>query len=450
MIDHAIRHRYLACVLLSLTLLWAGCVTTTDRYRRAQELTAEGQYVEAARSYVEVLEADADWTEARDELRAVGQRAIDNLQVEAETLEADGRYEQAVDALRTLDDLREEVAAVDVELTVPDDYAAYRADLFRTTADALVEEGTRAEEVGDWPAAADAYERAREYVQSDERATLLREAQAQVLLQWSEDALAQNHYRTAYERADRISGILAETHPLREDVAALQSTAVERGTRAVAFLPLWRTNRAAENMSRYFLRDFNDVLQLDQWAAAPRFIAPVDPIAARRTLRRMGADRTVLPRSVAAKVGQELGADLVLTGALVRYERVADNIRERERETRIRVRGATGQGPQWRDTTYVVQTFDLELEAEVEYRLIEARTGQSVSRGSVWDRASDEMQRGRFPGDYRQLDLSGSEVSLFNESDLRLSEREVEDRLMDRLGETLANEVFSRVLHRID
>ena len=401
MIDHTIRHRRGCWLLLSLALLWAGCVTTTDRYRRAQELTGEGKYVEAARSYVQVLEEDSDWTEARDELRAVGQRAVDNLRAEAETLEADGRYEQAVDALRTLDDLREDVAAVDVELTVPDDYAAYRADLLRTTADALVEEGTRAEEVGDWPAAADAYERARGYVQSDERAMLLREAQAEVLLRWSEDAMAQNHYRAAFERADRIRGLLAERHPLREDVAALQSTAVERGTRVVAFLPLWRTNRAAANMSRYFLRDFNDALQLDQWDAAPRFIAPADPLAARRTLRRMGVARSVLSRSMAAEVGQELGADLVLTGEVVRYERVADDIREEERETRIRVRGATGQGTQWRDTTYVVQTFDLELEAEVEYRLIDARTGQTVSRGSVWDQTSDEMQRGRFDGDCR-------------------------------------------------
>ena len=188
---------------------------------------------------------------------------------------------------------------MDVDLTVPDDYAAYRADLLRTTADALVEEGARAEEAGDWPAAADAYERARGYVQSDERATRLREAQAQVLLRWSEDAMARDRYRTAYDRADRINSLLAEDHPLRDEAFALQSTALERGTRTVAFLPLWRTNRAAAEMSRFFLRDFNDALQLDQWDAAPRFIAPADPLAARRTLRRMGLARSVLPRSAA-------------------------------------------------------------------------------------------------------------------------------------------------------
>ena len=140
----------------------------------------------------------------------------------------------------------------------------------------------------------------------------------------------------------------------------------------------------------------------------------------------------------------------MFTGEVVRYERVADDLREEERETRIRVRGATGQGLQWRDTTYVVQTFDLELEAAIEYRLIDARTRQTVRRGSVRDRASGEMQRGRFSGDHRQLDLSGSELRFFNESSLRRIEQEVEDRLMDQLGAELANEVFARVLHRID
>lgn len=443
------RHRW-GALLLGLSIIVAGCVSTQDRYEKAQDLSAEGRYIEAVRYYVRVLEDEPDWTEARDELEMVGQQAVDTLLAEAEALAAEGGYEEAVTTLRMLDDLRADTEAVGVTLTVPENYADYRADLLRTAADVLVEEGAAAEEAGDWADAADAYAQARTYVTSEERLMRLEEAQARVLLRWGEEELARNHYRSAYERVAPIANLVETNHPLRQSAAALQNTAIEEGARVVAFLPLWRTGEAASVMPDFFVRDLNDVLQLDHWTSAPEFIAAVDPIATRRLLRRRNVDRTVLPRSVAAKVGQELGADLVLTGEVTRYERVATPTNERKRETRIRVRGATGQGTQWHDTTYVVQTVRLELEAAVEWRLIETRSGQTVGRGTEWEQAQDELQRGIFAGDYRRLDLSGSELSLFNRSDLRQDERAVEEQLIDLLANRLANEAFARILHRID
>lgn len=439
-----------SALFLSLLIVVAGCVTTQDRYEKAQDLTAEGRYVEAARYYVRVLEAEPDWPEARGELEAVGARAVDTLLDEAETLAAEERYEDAVATLDMLDDLRADTEAVGVELTVPEDYADYRASLIRTAADVLIEEGAAAEETGDWANAADAYDRARTYVTSEKRLTLLKEAQARVLLRWSEDELAQNQYRAAYERAAEIADLIGPEHPIRQKAAALQNTAIEEGSRVVAFLPLGRTGDVASALPEFFLRDLNDVLQLEHWTDPPAFIAPVDPIATRRLIRKRSADQTVLPRSVAAKAGRELGADLVLTGEIIRYEQVATSTNEREREARMRVRGATGQGTQWRDTTYVEQTIRMELEAAVEWRLIDVRSGRMVDRGIETEQARDELQRGVFAGDYRRLDLSGSELRLFNPSDLRQDKRAVEEQLMDLLARRLANEVFARILHRID
>lgn len=449
MTDPYCRQLRWSVLLLSLALLLAGCVSTQDRYEKAQNLSAEGRYVEAVRYYVRVLEEEPDWTEARDELEAVGQQAVSQLLDEAEALAAEGHYEDAVAALQTLDTLRPATEDVGVTLTVPEDYAEYRAKLIRTAADALIEEGRAAEKAGEWSDAVEAYERAQEYV-SVERQALLEEALARVLLHWGEEELAHHHYRSAYERVARIADLVDADHPLQRKAAALRDTAIERGTRVVAFLPLWRTGEAASAMPRFFMRDLNDVLQLDHWTSPPDFIAAVDPIAARRLLRRREVDRTVLSRSTAAKVGRELGADLVLAGEVVRYEQTVTPISEREREARMRVRGPTGQGMQWRDTTYVVQTIRLELEAAGEWRLIDAQSGRTVDRGTIRAQVRDKLQRGIFAGDYRRLDLSGSELSLFNLSDQRQDERAVENQLVDEFATRLADEVFTRILHRID
>ncbi len=439
-----------AGVILLIGGLIAGCVTTKDRYERAQDLAAEGRHVEAARAYVRVLEADADWTEAREELKAVGPRAVEDLLDEAEAQAADGRYEDAVATLRTLDDLRAGTDAVGVTLDVPDDYASYRAELIRTAADTLVEEGSAAEDAGDWADAAEAYARARDYVMDAERVARLEEAEARVWMRWSEEELAKNRYRAAYERAANIADLLPSEHPIRQEAAALQAAAIEEGSRVVAFLPLWRTGEAGSAMPNFFMRDLNDVLQLDHWTRAPEFIATVDPIATRRMLREIDAYRAILPRMVAAKVGQELGADLVLASDVIRFERVATPVRERAREARMRVRGATGQGMVWRDTTYVEQSVRLELEAVVEWRLIDASSGRTVDRGTEREQARTEVQRGVFSGDYRQLDLSGQELSLFNPDKVRERERALEEELIDVLAAGLADEVFARILHRID
>jgi hypothetical protein len=90
------------------------------------------------------------------------------------------------------------------------------------------------------------------------------------------------------------------------------------------------------------------------------------------------------------------------------------------------------------------------VEATVEWRLIDARSRRTVDRGTEREAARGDVQRGVFTGDYRQLDLSGRELSLFNPNDLRDEERAVEDQLIEVLAAGLADEVFARILHRID
>jgi len=275
------------CIVLAGATI-AGCVSTKDRYERAQELTREERYAEAARAYVQVLREEPDWPSARSELQAVGQRSVDRLLDEAEAAAAADEYEAAVASLDALDMLRADVASVGVDLAVPDGYAAFRDETVRAAADHLIREGRRAEEQGAWRAAIDAYERARQYVQRDAQLVMLDTAQARVSLHWAEDEMDRRHFRAAYERAAFTRDLVGAEHRLASEAEALQQAAIEQGTRVVAFLPIGRTRGATGALPEFFGDELNAILQYDYWSQPPLFIAATDPIATRRSLRQAG------------------------------------------------------------------------------------------------------------------------------------------------------------------
>jgi hypothetical protein len=430
--------------------LAAGCVSTKDRYETAQELTREGRYAEAAQYYIRVLREEPDWSSVRGELQAVGQRSIEQQWDSAEQAAAAGRYGAAVAALDAIDALRANAESVGVQLTVPDNYSAFRNEMARAAADQLIDEGRQAEEVDDWPAAFDAYEQARQYVQRERRLAMLDTAQARVALQWAKAEMDRENFHAAHERAAIVYELVGIDGQLAREAEALQQAALERGTRITAFLPVSRTRGATAALPEFFLNELNAVLQYDYWSNPPLFIAPTDPIETRRSLRRAGVYPGVLSDAEAAEVGRALGTDFVVAGELTNFERTEEDVEETTRDARLRVRGPTGQGPAWRDTSYVLQTFDLKLEATVEYRIIDARSGRVLARDVERVRHEGDRRRGLFPGDYGDLDLSGSEVSLFNREDQQAAERAIENQLIDRLAEAFAEDAFDRLLRRID
>jgi hypothetical protein len=304
--------------------------------------------------------------------------------------------------------------------------------------------------VDDWPAAFDAYEQARQYVQRERRLAMLDTAQARVALQWAKAEMDRENFHAAHERAAIVYELVGIDGQLAREAEALQQAALERGTRITAFLPVSRTRGATAALPEFFLNELNAVLQYDYWSNPPLFIAPTDPIETRRSLRRAGVYPGVLSDAEAAEVGRALGTDFVVAGELTNFERTEEDVEETTRDARLRVRGPTGQGPAWRDTSYVLQTFDLKLEATVEYRIIDARSGRVLARDVERVRHEGDRRRGLFPGDYGDLDLSGSEVSLFNREDQQAAERAIENQLIDRLAEAFAEDAFDRLLRRID
>jgi len=430
----------------AVLLILAGCASTQKRYDKAQDLEAQGRYAEAAEYYIKVLDKEAAWEEAPERLREAGNRAVAFFFDEAEAARFEGNYDAALRALDRLDDLRADAAGVGVTLDAPENYVAYRQELVQTAVEDLLRRGQRAEQAGDWREALDTYERAARYTDDPDRLAEFARLQANVHLHWAEYDFDHEYYRAGFDRAQHAIDLLGPRHPLAERARAFQEDALASGTRFVAFLPFWRTEDLDRHAPRNVVPDLNDVLLYEHWSDPLLFIASADPVQLRREVRRLRYDRTVITRRQAAEIGRVAEADYVVVGEWTVFERQERNIKEKTRKARMKGRRATAGGTT--DTTYIEQSFRLEFDAEVAFRIIDPRTRQVVDHGTVDAKVSGRVTRGVFAGDYRDLDLSGSELSLF-EDDERLAEDEMGDELVDLLALRLAERVYDRLLRLI-
>ena len=450
----AMSHRRTRLLALPLCLiLAAGCVSTQKRYEKATCLESEGRYAEAARYYAKVLKKEPAREEAYTRLADVGGRAIDGFLTDAEDAEREGDYDEAVQALERLDALRALADEVGVDLAVPERYADYRASLTEQAVTEWLRRGERAERERRWAEALNAYERAagRYAVPPAQQADLV-QRQADVLLRWSEDELAAEHYRAAFDRAGQAADLLSPDVPATRVAYQLQEEALDRGARYVAFLPV-AIGEAAETVPSDLLRDLDDVLRDARWDASP-FLVPIDAAPGRSPRRaprrRTGAAPRPLTARQAAALGRDLGADFVVAVDLVQFEREETVESEWTRSARFRRKLSDTERVLSRDTTYTEQHLDVDLEAELTYRIIDVRSRRVLEEGTIETDVDGEIRRGVFKGDWERLDLSDDERDLFSPDVQRQREAEIEVELVDRLAEQLVDDFYGDLLDEIE
>lgn len=440
----------------------SGCVSAKERYERVQNYRAEGRVVAAAFEMVEVLDDDESWPNGRRELNDLAREASKTLMGEAQTAVNQERPIKALTSLDRIDDLEAACRSLDVSIGWPSGYDDLRATAIDDAYDLRMREGEAAASDGRWAAAEDAYEDARRYAPGDNALRTIDRRQADVRLSWAEETMNAGQFRLAFDRAESSLNLVPENAGIAQDVRALQDAAVAQGTRLTAFFPLWQTDEAADALPRGFLREVNDVLNLNYWTEPPLFVAPVPPVPTRRLLRDMDLHRTVMSRLQASRAGRRLDADRVLVGDIVSFREEIDDLERKSvrvgwnpPETRTNGRSATRGRPSAEsgeptDTTYVIERYDRELYATVEIRVLDPFAKRTLAQHTIDVELAGPMERGMFDGNWQYLDLSGSETSLFRPEDVRERERELEIAFADAVANAVARESFDRILGTIE
>jgi tetratricopeptide (TPR) repeat protein len=438
----------------------SGCVSAKERYERVQNDRSEGRVVAAAFEMVKVLEDDESWPNGRRELNDLAREASKTLMGEAQTAVNRDRPIKALSSLDRIEDLEAACRDLDVSIGWPSGYDDLRATAVQDAYDLRMREGETAASEGRWAAAEDAYEDARQYAPGDNFLRTIDRRQADVRLAWAEEAMSAGQYRLAFDRAESALNLVPENTGIAQDVRALQDAAVAEGTRLTAFFPLWQTGEAAEALPRGFLREVNDVLNLNYWTEPPLFIAAVPPVPTRRLLRDMDLHRTVMSRLQASRAGRRLDADRVLVGDIVSFREEIDDLERKSVRVgwnppeatngRSATRGRPSADAEPTDTTYVIERYDRELHATVEIRVLDPFAKRTLAQHTMDVELDGSMERGVFDGDWQNLDLSGAETSLFRPEDVRERERELEIAFADAVANAVARESFDRILGTIE
>lgn len=427
-------------VLLAAFAASGGCASATKRLEQGMELEERGRPADAAVRYADALKKDPSLTDARAGLQRTGDAAV-HLALEASAAhEAAGRLEAASDEVIEVDRLRTRASEVGVTLAVPDDYAARRSSLFNRTIEAGLAEARAAVERQLWSAATARLDRLqgrwRLGAGQLEQATSIRfEAQTG----WADAELRAGRFRSAYNHAGTALGLFPAGDPRGENAAAMREIALERGTLDVAVLPI-AVLRGADSLPDGLLDDVEDDLVRRHWNQPEPFLRIVEDVRVLRAARHLLRSRDVPSQAEVTRLARTLDADLLVS---VRVEQV---LRSREPRDSVRrpVKTRTGQ-----DTAFAVRTGREVLELRVAYEILAPDRYGYADRGTFSVRAADDYREGRFPGDWRQLELPRGDADLFSGAAATRTDERLAAELAERMAPTLAQAVFNSLRNQV-
>jgi tetratricopeptide (TPR) repeat protein len=433
---------FVAIVALSLLASLVGCASVEKRYKKGQELEEKGRLEEAAQRYISVLAKEPGREDARERLADVGARVIDESLAQARADGAEGLYENAVAAIIRVDGLRDRSGQVGVALAVPDDYADFRRDMIDAAAETLFRQGEDLENAGDWAEASRRYDKLRSYPLTSDQAFKVDGSRARVLLRWAERDMELGAFRAAYTRAQAALDIFGADSETGMNGRAIQTAALNAGTKTVAVLPFWADPGAGAGAPRGIENDLYDSLLYERMDSPPLFVGPIDRGAVHREMSRLRVRSGEIPIQTALMVGRALNADFVVVGWLESYEQEDGTPQEIAKKAPLRRDKSTS-------VSYTEKRYTARLTGEATYRIIDAATGRAVEEETVGTHATAAFRRAYFDGDYATLDLSREERALFNKEEWLRAEEELRASLVDKLAERIASGVFDRVLRHV-
>jgi tetratricopeptide (TPR) repeat protein len=430
--------RRTAAVLATLALA-AGCASANKRFEQGVQLEQSGRPADAAQRYIDALKKDRTLAEARTRLAETGNRAIADYLDQAGRFESVGSFVEAADVLRRLDDLRGDAGAVGVPLQPPAGYEQRRRATFDRAVDLAVTASSSALARRDYSAAIGWLERASQrWEPTPADRGRLASARYDALYGWAEGEMQAGRYRAAYERAGQAAALGGYGGG---DAAALQAEALRRGTVRVAILPVGGGPQVRDSLPDDLLAELNDELVLNHWNRAPAWLDVVDPVAAAREARRRGGGRQPIDPAAAAQIGRQLGARVVVVMEI-------DSVRRGEADVITQRRAARTQAGA--DTAYTVREGRVETWARVTYRVVDAAGwGRVADQGTATARSSARFRSADYHGDWRTLQLSLADRTLFASAG-RGYTRETVRELVSGLSERLGRDVYDAVLRRIE
>lgn len=431
----------MTCVLLVFAV-FGGCASADKRFNQGSEMEAKGQYEMAVRRYVQALEKDPGHEAARFRLSEAGNLAISEQLADAQTMAQRGDPVNSAEHFRRADSVVGQARTVGVRLSLPADYEAMRRDAFSEAFDALIDQSVMAREQGRWEAGAAYARRAqRDFDPNLDQRNLALTEEASLYVDWSYSEYEMGHLRNAFEIAGQVQ-MLEWSPPEQAELAAhLMEDCLIEGERELIVLPVQpKGNRNRMGSRNRILSDqVEDELWHGPWRQPPAFITMNEPL----TMRTLLTDSGLLNGDVNAST-----MALILRLAEADYGAHLQLINSEVNEFDISSQTQSVKTRQGQSTTFVKESGQRRIQATARI-LIADGYGNEITNEIVSGSGTAPFERGVYPGDPEDLNLSARQVDLFDQTALADQEMAARNDLAQDLAMKIADTVFGRTLAQV-
>lgn len=426
-----------ALVLPLLLLTLASCKSADELYAEGEQLEQQGRYEEAVRFYADALAKKPSLRKAQGRLLEAGRTVVGNYVADLNRAESEGAWLEAGDLHLDIDRVVAMAARVRVSLPVPEGYTSRRRANFDAAITTLLDEGGLRVNNGGFERGLAAFDQARRYEPRLSQRIALDQAELGAYASWADAELAAGRFRAAYGHAEEALARAAPNTRAAELLIELQREAVLLGGVRTAPAPLARANRRIPDT---LVEATNDALVLDQWPQAPPFVRVLEPTIVRRALRDLSLDRRALTDRQAARVGEMLGVEAIVSGEVHEYGRSA-TVTDRER-LRLTTRGGD------RIAGYRVEET-VRLTAGATFEVVDVASRQGFCQRDVKREVELFVVRGEYGGSARALILDNDLRALFDTAALAEQEEEALLDLSEALAAAVSERVFECVIAQV-
>ncbi len=413
---------------------------------------AAGLSTEAANSYYTALMRKRSYIEAQVGMKRTGQTVLNQKMAEFGRKKTMGTAKEGVYAYLEADEYRKKISNAGVNLDVSqmylDDFDAAKAQYVAE----LYEKGTMHLEREEYRDAEVTFKELTKFDPNFKDAKDLGDvAYLEPLYKDGKAMLEAGRYRSAYESLNKV---LAKKSNYKNSLD-LKNQSLEKGTITVALLPFsngTRTQNAEVNMSAYTLSALTNIKD--------PFLRVVDrehmmAILQEQKLQLSG----VVDDATAVEVGKIVGAQVILTGTVLKYDERRGTV---NRETRTAYQSyserqvSNGQEvvvTKYKPVDYSSYYGKSYCSMDAQVKLISLKTGELLRTNMITKKLEDEVYYAKsdfdknslFPGEGGRVETASDKVQSFRSLFNAKREMKSVDELNSELYRAVTNEMAEQV-----
>jgi tetratricopeptide (TPR) repeat protein len=411
-----------------------------------------GLTAEAANSYYAALMRKRSYVDAQIGMKRTGQTVLNQKMAEFGRKKTMGTAKEGVYAYLEADDYRKKISNAGVNLDVSqmylDDFDAAKAQYVSE----LYEKGTMHLEREEYRDAEVTFKELTKFDPNFKDAKDLGDvAYLEPLYKDGKAMLEAGRYRSAYESLNKV---LAKKSNYKNSLD-LKNQSLEKGTITIALLPFsngTRTQNAEVNMSAYTLSALTNIKD--------PFLRVVDrehmmAILQEQKLQLSG----VVDDATAVEVGKIVGAQVILTGTVLKYDEKRGTV---NRETRTAYQSysekqvSNGQEvvvTKYKPVDYSSYYGKSYCSMDAQVKLISLKTGELLRTNMITKKLEDEVYYAKsdfdknslFPGEGGRVETSSERVQSFRSLFNARREMKSVDELNAELYKSVTNEMAEQV-----